>query len=157
MVKVCSSLWETAKLSSKLAVLVCLPNTSGWELLFHIFVSIWYQCFGFWPFLQVYSSIQFCFSLYFSDHIWCKAFFYMLIFHLWILVSCLFRSFAIFKLSYLFTYGLVLQQSKFTNLQVPCIFSVIILYLCLFCKHFLPVCDFLFSWQCLSETRILNF
>lgn len=138
----------------------CFPNTSDWEfLLFCISVSIWWCVrvldFGhFYRCIAVSSFVSVCSSLitYGVKHLFIRLFSIC-----GSLVSCLFRSFAIFKLGYLFTYCLVLQQSKFTNLQALCIFWVITLYLCIFCQHFLPVCDFLFSWQCLSENRTLNF
>ena len=99
-------------------------------MLFHIFVSIWWcVCvldFGhFYRCIAVSNFVSVCSSLitYGVKHL-----FICLFSICGSLVSCLFRSFAIFKLGYLFTYRLVLQQSKFTNLQALGVFWVKTLY-----------------------------
>lgn len=126
-------LWETAKLSSRVAVLFCIPTSREWEfMLFHVLVSIWCcQCSGFGALSKVcrHSSL---FPFAFPWYSECGSLFHMIIFPPYIFFGDMsFQVLACFLIElFVFLYRI---------LSFVCRFWIALLYqMCLFWA-FLPV------------------
>lgn len=76
-----------------------------------------------------------------------NSFICLLVISICSMVVCLFSSLIIFKSDNLYFYFWVF---RFLHM-----FWIAIFYRYVFSKYCLPVCDFLFSWHCLSQTKFL--
>lgn len=86
-IRVCLILQKTAKTSSKVTVPFCTLTHNEWEFLFHIvttFVGVNILDFGHSNRCVVVFSCCFNLHLHFFNDTWCKAYFHMLNFYLYI-------------------------------------------------------------------------
>lgn len=113
MVRVCVLLWETASLSSIVAIPFCISTSKQWEpLLLYIIACTWCcQHFGFWPFNRCAKAFHCYFNMQFPTDTWCWASFHLpsAYFFSKVFVQIFSPSFAFLKLGCSVSYCSVLK------------------------------------------------